>query len=177
MPLAAAGTTCGGRVLPRCWGQLIQSFGLGHGQREFVFVHKSSKGSFMHPATVIVWHSPCSSWSGPLAQLQLESAMSGASSENKGLSAFAGRRRLGCCLGMKWKSCCCFGDIVMQPILPASARVWLTAPHPHRLLGAWDGSSCLALHPERPCLAFHEFSPSRRVGRQGSSLFLSACQS
>lgn len=47
----------------------------------------------MQPATVVAWHGPCSSWPRPLAQLQLGSATSGASSERKGLSTLARRRR------------------------------------------------------------------------------------
>lgn len=161
-----------------CYGaeSSLAGLWLGHGQREFVFVHKSSKGSFMQPATVIAWHGPCSPWSGPLAQLQLGSAMSGASSDSKGLSAFARRRRARLLVGNEMEELLLLLGTVMQPTLPASARVWLTTLHPNGLLGAWHGSSCLALHPERLCLAFNEFSLSPQVGRQGSSWFLSACQ-
>lgn len=80
--------------------------------------------------------------------------------------------------GMKWKSRGYFVEVVMQPSLPTSA--WgaagraasppnplpgmAQAPSLHRL-----GSDCILL--------LMSFLPSQRVGREGSSLFLSACQS
>lgn len=93
VPLAAAVTTCGGRVLPWCWGQLSQGCGWVMDRKNSCLCTKAAKALFMQPATVIAWHGPCSSWSGPLAQLQLGSATAGASSESKGLPAFARRRR------------------------------------------------------------------------------------
>jgi len=147
----------------------------GSGQREFLFVHKTAcKGSFIQSVTVVVWHGPCSSMLQSPCRL-LEPAV-----ERKGLSAFVRGRWASLPAGNKMELLLLFwgGGDAAQPacICPGCNRQHSSPSQQDAGCSGWPA-------PSLPCvgsnciLLLMSFLLSPRVGKEGSSLSLSACQS